>query len=86
MNHYDESEMINVGAGEDISIRDLALIIKDVIGFKGNLVFDTSKPDGMPRKLLDASKMKKLGWSPKIGLKEGIRQTCQWYSNHVAAR
>jgi len=86
MNNYGESEMINVGSGDDISVRELAQVVKDATGFKGNIVFDESKPDGMLRKLLDVSRMKKLGWSPKISLKEGIRQTYQWYENHVATK
>ena len=86
MNNYDESELINVGSGGDLSIKELALLIKDATGFKGNITFDESKPDGMPRKLLDVSKMKKLGWSPKISPEEGIRQTYQWYENHIAAK
>lgn len=72
MLNYNQAELVNIGCGEDISIKDLALLVKDVVNYKGNLVFDTSKPDGTPRKLLDISKLKKLGWSPKITLKEGI--------------
>jgi len=72
MLNYNQAELVNIGCGEDISIKDLALLVKDVVNYKGNLVFDTSKPDGTPRKLLDISKLKKLGWSPKIKLKEGI--------------
>jgi len=83
MNNYDESELINIGSGEDISVREMAQVVKDATGFKGNIIFDESKPDGMLRKLLDVSRMKKLGWSPKISLKEGIRQTYQWYENHL---
>jgi GDP-L-fucose synthase len=83
MNNYDESEMINVGSGEDVTVRKLAQVIKDVVGFRGEIVFDKSKPDGMPRKLLDINKMRKLGWSPKINLTEGVGQTYQWYENQV---
>ena len=81
MNNYDGSEMINVGSGEDLSIRELALLIRDVIGFDGDIIFDESKPDGAPRKLLDSSKIRKMGWTPKIGLEKGISQTYQWYIN-----
>ena len=83
MNNYDESAMINVGTGEDSSITELARLISDIIGFKGNLIFDESKPDGAPRKLLDSSKISKLGWAPKISLENGIRQTYEWYKKHV---
>ena len=86
MNQYDESEMVNIGSGEDLSIKELAWLIKELVGFRGKIVFDESKPDGAPRKLLDNSKMRKLGWSPQTGLKEGIRQTYEWYKNNVAAK
>lgn len=86
MNNYDEPEIINVGSGKDLSIRELALLIREVVGFKGEVVFDESKPDGAPRKLLDISNITKLGWSPKISLERGIRQTYQWYENHVAIK
>ena len=82
MNNYRDSEMINIGSGEDISIKEMAQLVKDVIGYTGNMIFDTSKPDGMPRKLLDNTKIKKLGWSPGIKAKDGIRQTCQWYKDN----
>ncbi|PKQ70526.1 Nucleoside-diphosphate-sugar epimerase [Raineya orbicola] len=75
MQNYDSEEIINIGTGEDISIRDLALLIKEIVGYQGELRFDTSKPDGTPRKLLDVSKMHALGWKHKIGLREGIAQT-----------
>ncbi|MCK4789066.1 MAG: NAD-dependent epimerase/dehydratase family protein, partial [Desulfobacteraceae bacterium] len=86
MNKYDESEMINVGSGEDLSIRELALLVRNVVGFKGEVVFDELKPDGAPRKLLDIGKIRKLGWSPKISLEEGIRRTYDWYKEQVATR
>ncbi len=86
INNYDEPEMINVGSGEDLSIRELAQLISDAVGFKGSIIFDESKPDGAPRKLLDVGKIQKLGWSPKIGLEKGIRQTYQWYRNYVTAK
>ena len=72
------SPLINIGCGKDISIEELTLLIKDIIGFKGETTFDTSKPDGTPKKLLDVSKLTDLGWKPKISLKEGIRQTYEW--------
>ncbi|MBW2645438.1 MAG: GDP-L-fucose synthase [Deltaproteobacteria bacterium] len=79
MSHYNDSEIINIGSGTDITISDFALLIKDIVGFEGEMIFDTSKPDGTPRKLLDVTKIKKLGWTPKIDLKEGIKQTYEWY-------
>ena len=79
MQNYDSEEIVNVGVGEDLSIKELAEIVKDVVGFRGNIEFDSSKPDGTPRKLLDVSVMHSLGWRPAIGLREGIRQTYAWY-------
>lgn len=73
MQQYNEKSFVNVGCGTDLSIRELAELIKQVVGFDGELRFDTSKPDGTPRKLMDISKLEKLGWSPKISLDEGIR-------------
>lgn len=83
MNRYDKYEMVNIGSGEDIAIKELALLIEEAVGFKGNVVFDESKPDGAPRKLLDNSRIKNLGWSPKIDRETGIRQTYQWYQAHM---
>lgn len=79
MNHYEGSEMINIGVGEDISISELADLIKDIVAFKGIIQYDRSKPDGTPRKLLDVNKLKALGWQPKISLREGIEKTYKWY-------
>ena len=73
MQNYNEPHLINIGTGEDISIKDLALLVKECIGYTGNLHFDTSKPDGTPRKLMDVSKLHALGWKHKIELQEGIR-------------
>jgi len=73
MNNYDEKQFINIGIGQDLSIKDLAELIKDVIGYKGAISFDTSKPDGTPRKLMDVSKLHALGWKHKINLREGIQ-------------
>jgi GDP-L-fucose synthase len=78
MKHYEEDEIINIGAGKDISIEELAGMIKEIVGFKGGMIFDTTKPDGMPKKLLDVSKMTNLGWKPNISLRDGIRQTYEW--------
>ncbi|MDW8288664.1 MAG: NAD-dependent epimerase/dehydratase family protein, partial [Flammeovirgaceae bacterium] len=77
MLQYDEPEIINIGTGEDLSIRELAALIATIVGFKGSIVWDTSKPDGTPRKLLDVSKIHRLGWRHTIPLQEGIRQVYQ---------
>lgn len=79
MNGYDDPEITNIGVGEDVTIRELAEMLKEIVGYEGELTFDTSKPDGTPQKLLDVSKLTKLGWKPKISLAEGLRQTYQWY-------
>jgi GDP-L-fucose synthase len=79
MNQYDESEIINIGVGKDISIRELAEVIKEIVGFHGEIRYDNSKPDGTPRKLLDVSKLNSLGWKSRISLKEGIERTYEWY-------
>jgi GDP-L-fucose synthase len=76
---YDSPEIINVGCGEDISIRELAELICDVVGFDGELAWDTSKPDGTPRKLLDVTKLRALGWQPAISLRDGIARTYEWF-------
>ena len=78
MENYNEKETINIGTGEDITIKQLAETIQKMVGFEGNLVFDTSKPDGTPRKLLDVSKINNLGWKHKINLEEGITKTINW--------
>jgi GDP-L-fucose synthase len=76
---YDSPDIINVGYGEDISIRELAELICEVVGFDGKLAWDTSKPDGTPRKLLDVSKLRALGWKPAISLRDGIARTYEWF-------
>lgn len=79
MNTYDQPEILNIGTGTDVSIKELATMIKETSGYDGTIVWDKSKPDGMPRKLLDVSKINALGWKASIGLDEGIKQTYQWY-------
>jgi GDP-L-fucose synthase len=76
---YDSPEIINVGCGEDISIRELSELICEVVGFDGELAWDTSKPDGTPRKLLDVTKLRALGWKPAIPLRDGIARTYEWF-------
>lgn len=77
MENYNDFGHVNVGIGEDISIKDLALLIKKIVGYEGNLVWDTSKPDGTPRKLMDVTKINNLGWKAEIGLEEGITKVYQ---------
>jgi len=79
LENYDSPEIINIGCGEDISIRELAELICQVVGFEGELVCDPTKPDGTPRKLLDVSKIHGLGWRHQIGLREGIARTYEWF-------
>jgi GDP-L-fucose synthase len=77
MNHYSSDEIVNIGTGEDISIAELAHLIADITGYAGSICFDTSKPDGTPRKVLDVSRLSDLGWNPRIGLREGITSLYQ---------
>jgi GDP-L-fucose synthase len=79
MNHYNDSEIVNIGVGEDVTILELANIIKEEVEYNGTIVFDPTKPDGTPQKLLDVSKIHQLGWKAKTSLREGIRKTIQWY-------
>jgi GDP-L-fucose synthase len=79
MDRYDDSVAINVGTGQDMTVAQLAGLIAQVVGFKGRIAFDTTKPDGMPRKLLDTSRINALGWRPNIALAEGIASTYRWY-------
>jgi GDP-L-fucose synthase len=83
MQHYDEEGLVNIGTGEDIPIGELALLIRKIVGYEGEVVHDLSKPDGTPRKLMDVSKLHGLGWKHRIGLEEGIRSV---YADYVAAQ
>jgi GDP-L-fucose synthase len=85
MEHYDGGEIVNVGVGEDVSIGELAEMIREVVGFTGEIVQDPSKPDGTPRKLLDVSKLKALGWMPKTPLRGGLESTYAWYLRQGSA-
>jgi len=84
MQRYDSSDWINVGWGEDIAIGELAGLVANVVGYSGQLRFDTSKPDGTPRKLLDVDRLRALGWAPKIRLRDGVAATYHWYAEHLA--
>ena len=79
MHQYEGNDWINVGTGEDISIKELAQTVQEIVGYQGQIIWDTTKPDGTPRKLLDVSKITQLGWKAKTSLKDGIEQTYNWY-------
>lgn len=83
MSHYDGFDFINIGVGEDVSIKELAKMVKHAVGYEGNLIFNASKPDGTPRKLLDVSKLNEIGWQSKIKLAEGIYKTYRWFIENV---
>jgi GDP-L-fucose synthase len=85
LENYDDDVAINVGFGQDIAIAELAELIKSIVGFDGKIEWDSSKPDGTPRKLLDVSRMKNLGWSPTISLEDGIARTYKWYLSELAS-
>lgn len=80
MENYDDSEIVNVGCGKDQTIKELAETIQEVVGYKGHLKFDSTRPDGTPQKILDISKIKSLGWKPTISLREGLKHVYQWYT------
>jgi GDP-L-fucose synthase len=83
LENYDDEIAINIGTGTDLSIKELADLIKEIVGFKGSIEWDSSRPNGTPRKLLDVSKITALGWKPAIPLEEGIRSTYKWFvANH----
>ena len=79
---YDSDQHINIGTGEDLSIKELATMVAKAAGFEGEIIWDSSKPDGTPRKVLDVSKIKELGWNPSITLDQGISQTVKWYQEN----
>jgi GDP-L-fucose synthase len=86
MDNYSEAEIVNIGVGEDVSIAELAELVRNVVGYSGDITYDTTKPDGTPRKLLDVGKLRDLGWRAEIPLKEGIRQTYAWFVELPSAR
>jgi GDP-L-fucose synthase len=79
LENYDDDVATNVGVGEEISIADLSKMVQQTVGYVGDIVWDKSKPDGTPRKLLDVSRLQALGWEPEIALEDGIKSTYQWY-------
>jgi GDP-L-fucose synthase len=84
LEEYDDDRILNVGTGSDVTIKELAELIASITGFSGELQWDSTKPDGTPRKVLDVSRLRELGWSPKIALKDGIIQTLAWYREHAS--
>jgi GDP-L-fucose synthase len=84
LENYDDSEHVNVGSGLEVSIKELTELIAEVVGFDGEILWDSSKPDGTPRKLLDTAKLDSLGWRPQIQLREGIAQTYTWYLSQLS--
>ena len=85
LENYDSPEIVNVGCGKDVTIRELVELVREVVGYEGELAFDPTKPDGTPRKLLDISRLRNLGWAPRIPLREGIAQTYAWYCRECGA-
>ena len=83
MDHYSEEQIVNVGTGQDVTIRELAETVARVVGFAGRIAFDPSRPEGTPRKLLEVSRLKALGWSPAIGLEEGVADTYRWFLDNI---
>src|SRR5690606_35066625 len=79
MERYDDPEILNVGCGEDLSIGELAELVREIVEFPGEIVYDRSKPDGTPRKLLDVSRLSSLGWRPGVSLRDGLRDLYHWY-------
>jgi GDP-L-fucose synthase len=84
MKNYAEKGLLNIGTGEDISIKELATLIKHLVGYRGKLIFDSTKPEGVPRRLLDVSKINSAGWSHNISLNDGLKRTYQWYLKNLA--
>ena len=82
MKNYDGEDIVNVGWGKDVTIRELAELIRSTIGFDGSVEFDCTKPDGTPRKLLDTRRLQEIGWSPRIGLEDGLSSTYEWFLGH----
>jgi GDP-L-fucose synthase len=83
MEHYNDSAIVNIGTGEDVTVKELAETIQKIVGFSGKIAWDTSKPDGTPRKLLDVSKLHALGWKHSVALKDGIASTYEWYTKNA---
>ena len=85
MKNYSGEQFLNVGVGEDITIMELAILVADIVGYEGNIVTDTTKPDGTPRKLMDVGRLNALGWQARIPLRHGIEEVYAWYVNTVVS-
>ena len=85
MREYDQPEIINIGSGEDLTIAELAEMVRQIVGFQGSIVYDSAKPEGTPRKVLEVSRLRAMGWAPEIGLGEGIASTYAWYCDHTSS-
>jgi GDP-L-fucose synthase len=85
MKHYSDDTHVNVGSGKDITIKELVAVIAETVGYTGKITFDSSKPDGTPRKLLDVGLLSKLGWRPKTALKDGLESTYRWFEEMLAS-
>lgn len=85
MENYESSDIVNIGTGSDLQIRELAGLVKQVVGYTGEIVFDTTKPDGTPRKLVDVQRIRNLGWRPSIALEDGVRSAYQWFLDHIGS-
>ena len=83
MKSYESEQIINIGTGTDITIRDLSILISRIVDFKGEIIWDDSKPNGTHRKLLDSTRINNLGWKPKISLEEGIKDTYLWFQENI---
>ncbi|GFP92361.1 putative gdp-l-fucose synthase 2 [Phtheirospermum japonicum] len=86
LENYSGFEHVNVGSGKEVTIKELAELVKEVVGYQGEIVWDSSKPDGTPRKLMDSSKLAGLGWEPKVSLKDGLTDTYKWYLENVVGK
>jgi GDP-L-fucose synthase len=86
MENYEGPEIVNIGSGTDVTIAEAAALIKDVVGFSGDITYDRTKPDGTPRKLLDVGRLRAMGWYPRITLRDGLKETYKWYLDQVEPR
>ena len=86
MEHYNSPDIINIGYGTDHTIKEIAELIRQIVGYQGEIIWDTTKPDGTPRRLLDTKKLSDLGWKPKIDLETGLTETYRWYKNNIPSR
>ena len=84
MNNYEDGGMINAGSGQEVSIRELTVLVAEAVGYPGEIIWDMSKPDGTPRKIMDSSRLNALGWTAKTSLRDGLAQMYAWFLKNVA--